>query len=418
MEYINVLLYLLLFIILYRKKCNKVAILATGIWLLSAVIGLLYVQMPVPIYKNALGHDLTFAPFLYLFVCFFITLLPLLSSREDVCVIYTTKKHLLYPFLWILAVCALFPFLESLFYLIKMVITGQFMTMAANYDDISAGNIQAFQVSYISNRILVLLICMKLITPILFFYVYQNVKASKYLKIGLFIASITPAVFNLCNGGRVQMVFITLYYVALYLLFDKTFNEKSRHLLKKTAVYLFVVIGVVFISMTIGRFVLGNKFGGGSAMDFIFQYTSEGMFNFDNSMYYVKKSSGGLATSWTIMNHLGLTDNLPVNYVEFMTGKLGIPGWWFYTYIGDLYSDFGFTGTLFWISIFAIFFSLIRMRKQTNIADLFLYSIYLHIVVNGLFYYPHKVSFEPIYAGIIFFFLFKIKMSSNNFKTK
>ena len=418
MEYINVLLYLLLFIILYRRKCNKVAILATGIWLLSAVIGLLYVQMPVPIYKNALGHELTFAPFLYLFVCFFITLLPLLSNREDVRVIYTTKKHLLYPFLWILAVCALFPFLESLFYLIKMVITGQFMTMAANYDDISAGNIQAFQVSYISNRILVLLICMKLITPILFFYVYQNVKASKYLKIGLFIASITPAVFNLCNGGRVQMVFITLYYVALYLLFDKTFNEKSRHLLKKTAVYLFVVIGVVFISMTIGRFVLGNKFGGGSAMDFIFQYTSEGMFNFDNSMYYVKKSSGGLATSWTIMNHLGLTDNLPVNYVEFMTGKLGIPGWWFYTYIGDLYSDFGFTGTLLWISIFAIFFSLIRMRKQTNIADLFLYSIYLHIVVNGLFYYPHKVSFEPIYAGIIFFFLFKIKMSSNNFKTK
>lgn len=418
MEYINVLLYLLLFIILYRRKCNKVAILATGIWLLSAVIGLLYVQMPVPIYKNALGHELTFAPFLYLFVCFFITLLPLLSSREDVCVIYTTKKHLLYPFLWVLAVCALFPFLESLFYLIKLVITGQFMTMAANYDDISAGNIQAFQVSYISNRILVLLTCMKLITPILFFYVYQNVKVSKYLKIGLFIASITPAVFNLCNGGRVQMVFITLYYVALYLLFDKTFNEKSRHLLKKTAVYLFVVIGVVFISMTIGRFVLGNKFGGGSAMDFIFQYTSEGMFNFDNSMYYVKKSSGGLATSWTIMNHLGLTDNLPVNYVEFMTGKLGIPGWWFYTYIGDLYSDFGFTGTLLWISIFAIFFSLIRMRKQTNIADLFLYSIYLHIVVNGLFYYPHKVSFEPIYAGIIFFFLFKIKMSSNNFKTK
>ena len=220
MEYINVLLYLLLFIILYRRKCNKVAILATGIWLLSAVIGLLYVQMPVPIYKNALGHELTFAPFLYLFVCFFITLLPLLSNREDVRVIYTTKKHLLYPFLWILAVCALFPFLESLFYLIKLVITGQFMTMAANYDDISAGNIQAFQVSYISNRILVLLTCMKLITPILFFYVYQNVKASKYLKIGLFIASITPAVFNLCNGGRVQMVFITLYYVALYLLFD------------------------------------------------------------------------------------------------------------------------------------------------------------------------------------------------------
>lgn len=152
MEYINVLLYLLLFIILYRRKCNKVAILATGIWLLSAVIGLLYVQMPVPIYKNALGHELTFAPFLYLFVCFFITLLPLLSNREDVRVIYTTKKQLLYPFLWILAVCALFPFLESLFYLIKMVITGQFMTMAANYDDISAGNIQAFQVSYISNN--------------------------------------------------------------------------------------------------------------------------------------------------------------------------------------------------------------------------------------------------------------------------
>ncbi len=418
MEYINVLLYLLLFIILYRRKCNKVAILATGIWLLSAVIGLLYVQMPVPIYKNALGHDLTFAPFLYLFVCFFITLLPLLSSREDVCVIYTTKKLLLYPFLWILAVCALFPFLESLFYLIKMVITGQFMTMAANYDDISAGDIQAFQVSSISNRILVLLICMKLITPILFFYVYQNVRASKYLKIGLFIASITPAVNNMCNGGRVQTVFITLYYIALYLLFKKALNESARKLLKKISLYIFVVIGTTFIAMTVGRFVLGDKFGGGSALDFIFQYTSEGMFNFDNSMYYVNKTTDGLATSWTIMKHLGLTDSLPVNYVEFMTGRLGIPGWWFYTYIGDLYSDFGFIGTLLWIFIFAFVFSLIRLQKKMNIADLFLYSIYLHIVVNGLFYYPHKMSFEPIYAGIIFFLLFKINLSSDYYKIK
>lgn len=418
MEYINVLLYLLLFIILYRRKCNKVAILATGIWLLSAVIGLLYVQMPVPIYKNALGHDLTFAPFLYLFVCFFITLLPLLSSREDVCVIYTTKKHLLYPFLWILAVCALFPFLESLFYLIKLVITGQFMTMAANYDDISAGNIQAFQVSYISNGILVLLTCMKLITPILFFYVYQNVKASKYLKIGLFIASITPAVNNMCNGGRVQTVFIALYYIALYLLFKEALNESTRKLLKKISLYIFVVIGTAFIAMTVGRFVLGDKFGGGSALDFIFQYTSEGMFNFDNSMYYVNNNTGGFATSWRIMYHLGLTDILPKDYVDFVTGRLGIPGWWFYTYIGDLYSDFGLVGTLLWISTFAFVFSLIRLQKKMNIADLFLYSIYLHIVVNGLFYYPHKISFEPIYAGIIFFLLFKINISSDYYKIK
>lgn len=365
-----------------------------------------------------MGHDLTFAPFLYLFVCFFITLLPLLSSREDVCVIYTTKKHLLYPFLWILAVCALFPFLESLFYLIKMVITGQFMTMAANYDDISAGDIQAFQVSSISNRILVLLICMKLITPILFFYVYQNVRASKYLKIGLFIASITPAVNNMCNGGRVQTVFITLYYIALYLLFKKALNESARKLLKKISLYIFVVIGTAFIAMTVGRFVLGDKFGGGSALDFIFQYTSEGMFNFDNSMYYVNKTTDGLATSWTIMKHLGLTDSLPVNYVEFMTGRLGIPGWWFYTYIGDLYSDFGFIGTLLWIFIFAFVFSLIRLQKKMNIADLFLYSIYLHIVVNGLFYYPHKMSFEPIYAGIIFFLSVKINLSSDYYKIK
>ena len=90
-----------------------------------------------------------------------------------------------------LAVCSLFPFLESLFYLVNLVITGKFMTMAANYDEISAGDIQGFRISYIGTRILVLLTCIKLITPILFFYVYQNLEASKYLKIGLFIASIT-----------------------------------------------------------------------------------------------------------------------------------------------------------------------------------------------------------------------------------
>lgn len=418
MEYINVLLYLLLFIILYRRKCNKVAILATGIWLLSAVIGLVYVQMPDPLYKNALGHELTFAPFLYLFVCFFIFLLPLLSNKEDICVIYTTKKNLLHYILCSLAVCSLFPFLESLFYLVNLVITGKFMTMAANYDEISAGDIQGFRISYIGTRILVLLTCIKLITPILFFYVYQNLEASKYLKIGLFIASITPAVNNLCNGGRVQMVFITLYYIALYLMLRKTLCEKSRQILKKISLYLFILIGVILVSMTIGRFVLGGKFAGGSALDFIFQYTSEGMFNFDNSLYYVKTNTDGLATSWRIMYNLGLTDILPKNYVDYVTGRLGIPGWWFYTYIGDLFADFGFIGTLLWISLFAFIFSLIRMHKQTNIADLFLYSIYLHIVVNGLFYYPHKISFEPIYAGIIFFLLFKYTISSDYYKIK
>lgn len=170
--------------------------------------------------------------------------------------------------------------------------------------------------------------------------------------------------------------------------------------------------------MTVGRFVLGDKFGGGSALDFIFQYTSEGMFNFDNSLYYVKKSADGLATSWTIMNHFGLTDSLPVNYTDFLTGRLGVPGWWFYTYIGDLYADFGFVGTLLWISILSFVFLIIRMRRNMDIADLFLYSIYLHIVVNGLFYYPHKIAFEPIYAGIIFFLLFKINISSDYYKIK
>ena len=100
-------------------------------------------------------------------------------------------------------------------------------------------------------------------------------KASKYLKIGLFIASITPAVYNMCNGGRVQTVFITLYYIALYLLFKEALNESARKLLKKISLYIFVVIGTAFIAMTVGRFVLGDKFGGGSALDFIFQYTSE-----------------------------------------------------------------------------------------------------------------------------------------------
>ena len=292
------------------------------------------------------------------------------------------------------------------------------MTMAANYDEISAGDIQGFRISYIGTRILVLLTCIKLITPILFFYVYQNLEASKYLKIGLFIASITPAVNNLCNGGRVQMVFITLYYIALYLMLRKTLCEKSRQILKKISLYLFILIGVILVSMTIGRFVLGGKFAGGSALDFIFQYTSEGMFNFDNSLYYVKTNTDGLATSWRIMYNLGLTDILPKNYVDYVTGRLGIPGWWFYTYIGDLFADFGFIGTLLWISLFAFIFSLIRMHKQTNIADLFLYSIYLHIVVNGLFYYPHKISFEPIYAGIIFFLLFKYTISSDYYKIK
>ena len=58
------------------------------------------------------------------------------------------------------------------------------------------------------------------------------------------------------------------------------------------------------------------------------------------------------------------------------------------------------------------------MRRNMDIADLFLYSIYLHIVVNGLFYYPHKIAFEPIYAGIIFFLLFKINISSDYYKIK
>lgn len=414
MEYINVLLYLILVIFLYKENYSKVALLAAGIWLLSAVIGLVYVQMPAPIYKNALGHELTLIPFLYLFVCFCISLVPLLSNKEDICVIYTNNEGILYYVLWGIAICSLLPFCESLFYLVLLVVKGKFLTMAANYDEISAGNVQSFQLSFVSNKILVLLLCMKLITPILFFYAYQYIRESKFLKIGLFIASITPAVNNLCNGGRVQMVFITLYYFALYLMFKKTLSDESRQVLKKISLYLIVLIGVIFVSMTIGRFVLGGKYSGGSALDFIFQYTSEGMFNFDNSMFYITRNTDGLSTSWNIMYNLGLIDKLPDNYTEFLTGRLGVPGWWFYTYIGDLYSDFGFVGTIVWITAFALIFSLIRMRKEMNIADLFLYSIYLHIVVNGLFYYPHKVSYMPIYTGILFYMLFKIKISTDN----
>lgn len=410
MEYVNLILYTGLLFFSIRKKWNKLAIFIVFLWFISAFVGIFYCKMPAPLYRTA-GFDIELSPFLYLFICLIIGLLPIVYVKPDKFEIANNHKSFIALLIKVLAVTSIPPLIEVLLHLGITIANGQFFAMAANYDDIALGDVEIFHLTWLNERLLHLQMWFRYVTPIFFFYALINKKQfSKFYVIGIFLSAILSPLYSVTSGARTGLIFISTYLIALYFIIESKLHEEIKAKLKYYALIGGSILGVLIVALTVGRFVLGDKFAGqdGTALEFIAQYTAEPMYNFNNSMWHEPYKTDGYFTFSQFFSDLGIDDNAIKIGKDLYLHTKYTRTWYFFTYIGNFFLDYGAIITFFILGILSLFFCNMVRKRVLSFSAFLLFSAYIYMIVNGLFYFPYAAGMNGLYVCVGLALLLKI----------
>ena len=230
-----------------------------------------------------------------------------------------------------------------------------------------------------------------LIPPFLFLSIIK--KYDKKIIILLCISLATIWLHAMVLGGRSKLVQNALYLLFNYFLFKGYIDKKIKTKITFYGSILFSVAVLAVAAVSISRFNTTYA-DTSSAMDSIWTwlglYAGEGTLNFNCWEWEIKGSTNGYMTMSVL---LSLLDGHAVTVEELwrLGDKLGIPGNNFFTYVGDIYKDFGRFGTVLFILILA---TLTRKMsepktKTINIKKLIYLSLWAKILVIGPIFYTY-----------------------------
>lgn len=399
------LFFILGFFTRVKRPKATFAFFIIGIWTFSAFLGVFYHNSQM--FRQGF-FDVSFFPFFYLFICLAVALIPFLKQTVYIEEVSSPVKLTKYLMIF-LGVIAIPPFIEITSKLVEMAISGQFLLLGANYDEVARGNAESdLQISRISWILVTYLRHLKIASLVLFFFYLQQEKSNKFILLGLFIASIVPGLANVTVGNRTEIVWFVLFFLSLYVLLIHCFPQKTRKFLHRIMLAGGIILLAIFMALSIGRYTLGVHYEGSfGVFDYLYMYTSESMYNFNTLLFHENATTPGYNTLFPIQQSLGLTD-VPLESRRHVVQQYqSSPAWLFYSFIGDFYSDFGFGGTFIVISLISIVFSFLKIKRIMRLSSFILLSTCIYMVVNGLFYFCYKISYGPIYTNIILFIFFR-----------
>ena len=418
MELFNFSLYALLLIYLWKKKKSWICIVIVGMWAFSAFCGIFYTSSTV--YRNG-RYETSIEPFIYLFCALCVSLMPFMRQTVvDIQRIQYNNRRWLDLFCIGVGILAIEPFVEAIYHLIDFIITGRFLLLGANYDDVATGQMDALiQRSSIGAKLTTAMLMLKVVTPLLFFYYLQYKNRNRYILIGLFIAAIVPALANVSVGSKTEIIFFLTYMIGLYLMLGKTLETSARKLMRKLIISAGCIVIAMVIGLSIGRYIIGGHGDGENSVGaYLFQYTAESMYNFNENAYHELRPLHGSMTCFPPMKALGLLSDQIDDRRDYNSMHMMGPAHLFYSYFGDFYLDFGFVGAFFIFIITSLLFSKIKIKQNMSLTSLSLFSLYLYAMMNSLFYFCFKANWMSIYGSLLFFIIAKIAEYSQNKPTK
>ena len=187
-------------------------------------------------------------------------------------------------------------------------------------------------------------------------------------------------------------------------------HEDIKIKIKHYALIGGLILGVLIIALTVGRFVLGDKFSGqdGTALEFIAQYTAEPMYNFNNSMWHELNYTDGYFSFSHFLSDFGLDENALKISENLYSHTKYTKTWYFFTYVGNFFLDYGAMVTFIIIGMLSFLFCYIIRRKTISLSLFLLFALYVYMIANGLFYFPFVAAMDGLYVTIGLSLLLKL----------
>ncbi|WP_319227433.1 O-antigen polymerase [Draconibacterium orientale] len=391
---LNALLYSFTLIYLfYKKKEIDPSIFILALWSMSGILGVIYFFSEI---LRDSPNNITLIPFLYLFILFVITNLFFLKNDFKKIKYIHNKSKLILPIIYIIAIISFLPFVENAIYLIK--------SMGSDLSTFSEGYLgerndfadTSGHLSYIGYHLNIISVYLRYISPVLLFYYLTKTKIKKIVVLGLVFSSLNPALFTLTYGTRLFAIEDMVFFIFLLLLFKGLINKRILKWIKIFSILAISLTFIGFVMVTISRFEGRSLF----LFDWVARYGGEGFINFNRDMWHIDSFTYGENSFGSLKYFLGL-NSTPRDAFDLQDiTKISMIV--FYTYIGNLFSDFG---AFFTFVILAVYSFLIRqtlvVRESISLNKIIIICLIAKLSLTGFTFLPF-INVKSIIIAIFF----------------
>ncbi|MDE5789716.1 MAG: oligosaccharide repeat unit polymerase [Muribaculaceae bacterium] len=393
----------------YRKRIFDLGSVMLLTWTLCAGGACWYYTFPI---VKIMYPVLILGPLIYILVCNIYLFLPFLKTdykRINYVEVYNLK-----PILYILsvafAICAIPPFINLIFKLSSISFGGKFLGNMYDSGEDNANLIfhPAIKPFFTISRHFIQFIFF------LFFYNLTFENKNRYIILGLSLNIITFFIFSILSGSRGGVVNLLLNFAFYIFLMKNMFSKNIFKTIKRFGyiglILLFLGVGAI----TMSRLSVANTQKTGKARTqvdlWLAQYVGESFIQFDYSIWNIEQPLRGEHNFPVIM---GLYDPVAKDTPKYNAYQRSIakkPTYVFYTYIGDIYLDFGFFGGLIVVFLLGLIIKYLLRIRMNSI------SFYKLIILNFIFviitmgitanvYRSYYNQMEMVYVGFLLIIL-------------
>lgn len=224
-------------------------------------------------------------------------------------------------------------------------------------------------------------------------------KNNKIMALGLGVALFELILYSIINAERVNLVVFTLYLFVCFFLYKQYLKKTIQKVIKRTSFIILTVISIGLITITVARFK-DVEMGGASnpMLVSLSLYMGEGSLRFNTQMWNVNVHSAGDNTI-NVFKKL-LNEKTFIDYLEqadYWDMKQNIQNNVFYTYVGDIFSDYGAIGTfLICFMLFVFLNKSLPKRKTVYMENLILSALIINIYIFGFTFYQYKTYYSQL----------------------
>lgn len=252
---------------------------------------------------------------------------------------------------------------------------------------------------------------------VIFFYSVTFLKRNNLFNILLLVSSMSTIINGLNTGGRTQMIYWVLVFIACFLYFYKYMSNKTRRYILSLFFFFILLFSVYFAAVTIYRFshYYSTTVVHQEVMSII-DYAGQSYLNFNRIFSQFDEHHYTLARIFPITRDIFINPDFDIrDYRYLLTVDIAI----FYTFLGDLYVDIGILGTCIYAMLFLILYYLTQLGKRSDFIhfhQIVFIFLFLQIPLNGIFYYSlwNKTATISIIGTIVISFIFMILKKRTN----
>lgn len=403
----NFVLYFLTFIVYQCKK--KYFSIGSFVLLFYTFLSLL----AIPLYNSPFAtefKDLTFFPFVYLYVALMMCFSPLLLFKDKKVRSLRMPDPILMNILSILLIVSfLIKFLTEISSLSIDDSLFDPMALAKNYNEREREyGAPGFGISNMFRFLSVLF------SPVLaLFFFYNIMMKNTWLSLGIAISIVSYLILSLCNGDRYFVFNLFMEIPFLFLLFRHKLNQTAR----RKMVLVLSVVGILLVSglalVTIGRF--GNNRQQREYLIYGLEtYAAQNFIFFNNYGLDAGGIRYGENTANLVKRVLGLKTSTNPADGRLMYSHLKIDNSRFYTFVGDFTLDYGpFWGFIILMLMTIFLGSHLRLTNmgEYKFNQIILLTVLYQICVQGFSLFPY--SFWMANIKLLFVILLYFLLGSN-----